>query len=232
MDRVGHQNALFSFDADAGLNDGVFTAVDGPGSSLSMFLEDDMLGILDTVQIFGDTDWDFELKLEMTQVMAGLGNGPGGWTGAGRVKWTDLDGHSIDGSVIVNQVYIDSAKNLYLVGSILADAPATGSLLFGGDPFTFRGHSDWGFVGEDGTANQITVLDPDNFDNATLTTIKVYVGDLTVDEWFGEDRGTAAGQLLAGEVKGAVTPAPAAALLAAIGLLTAARRQRRSRRAS
>lgn len=189
--------AVLSFDKVAG-EDGVVTAVDGLGSSLSLSREDETASVIDPVTTAGDAGWDFELKLEM---MAGLGNGPGGWT--------NLDGYSIDDIVNVNQVYIDSAKPLYLVGAMQADDPIGASLLFGGDPFPFRGHGDWRFDGDDGTANPITGLRPELFfDSGTLTTITIHVGDMTVDDWFGGDRGTAAGPWLAGEVGGAITPTP------------------------
>ena len=72
--------AVLSFDKVAG-EDGVVTAVDGLGSSLSLSREDETASVIDPVTTAGDAGWDFELKLEIT---AGLGNGPAGWT--------DLDG--------------------------------------------------------------------------------------------------------------------------------------------
>lgn len=178
-------------------------------SSLSMlYLElDDQFGVAkDDVAIVGGTNFDLLLNLTLTQL------GTNNWSATGTLKFTDIStsNYAVEATVTSTSITADGTS-LQIAGYLEDLTPPT-IMVNRGDPWVFVGNSDSGGTDGDGTASQITVINPDSYDGGTILTLKFGVSQ-TLDEIFGQDQ-----NLTGGEVKGAIVPVPGAVLLGILGL--------------
>jgi len=156
-------------------------------------------------------NFDLLLDLQLVQL------GPNNWSAtSGSLKFTDTNraSNAVEAAVDVYEIVVDSDE-LRIRGHMTNLGTNTKILVNRGDPWKFVGNDETGDAGDaDGTANQVTMYGPENYDIGEVLTVKFGVG-VDLDTLFG---GVDNQTLLGGEVKGQVVPVPAAVLLGFLGL--------------
>jgi hypothetical protein len=110
---------------------------------------------------------------------------------------------------------------LQIVGNLTSKAPAVSILKSDGSTWTYLGNSD--IAGEPTGDAEISVANPNGFDEGAVFILKIGVGTHGLGTLFGSGF-----TLLGGEVKGMITPEPATlSLLVLGGMAVLARRRRR-----
>jgi hypothetical protein len=175
---------------------------------------------LDTAKIVGGGDFDLSFALDMVDEP-----GIDQWSATGTLTFTDTSTatDAVIGSFTSTAVGI-AGLILEIQGTLHNDVPSI--LQNRGSPWVFVGEEtipgEHAGDGLDGTAGQITVSSPGDYDDGAVFVLKVGVGSASLDTLFGDDF-TIAG----GEVIGDVTPEPATMSLLALGGLIVLKRKRR-----
>ena len=167
---------------------------------------------LDTARVIGGANFDLLLDLTLTQL------GANNWSASGSLQFSDTDTSDYAVEATVQSYLIQISGGSLEIKGYLGDLGTNKSILVNrGDPWEFVGNSAPPFLpstpaGSDGTADQVTMFNPESYDGGQAWTIKFGVSG-TLDNFFSEDR-----DLSDGEVKGQVVPVPAAVLLGILGL--------------
>lgn len=193
------------------------TVTETLGSDLQVRKEDDGAGvIIDNTQI---EDGGFGLTLELALLdLPGANN----WSGMGSFSFTDTGAANVveaavqTTSITMDMIVANPEVYLLVVQGALSDLGSNTRILVGSDPWVFNGESEIGGEPTEGTANQITMFGPENYDSGFVLTLKFAAPGGSLDGLLSQDRG-----LSGGEVKGAIVPVPAAVLLGMLGLSVA-----------
>jgi hypothetical protein len=224
--------ALVSFDLNSAKLDYVnstktLVVTENIGSDLLVRYEDG-LNVLDSAKIVGGGDFDLTFTLSMFDEP-----GAENWSAGGTLEFTDTNTttNAVEGSFVSTNVEIFFTGGVLEIQGLLSNNPPASSILLN------RG-APWVFVGEetipgehigdglDGTAGQITVSNPGDYDEGVAFTLKFGVGTTSLDTLFAADFSKTAG-----EVKGYVTPEPATMSLLAVGGMAVLMYRRRCRTA-
>lgn len=195
-------------------------------SSSTMYLlyQDDVtLATYDSVTVANSAvDHQFDLMISLKMVDELDVNN---WSATGRFEFTDKNSDKVLALFKSTSVSISSGQ-LSITGSMTTVGPPESDQILQpspGEPWQFAGTGQWDLDtdgdgsldnGVDGTPNQISVESAYAYDGGTLTTLKFGVGGHSLDSFFGADRPNIPG----GQVRGEITPVPAALGLGLLGL--------------
>ena len=182
--------------------------------------------ITDNADILQGLAGDFDVLLELT-----ITGGSGVYSASGTFDATDADTSSsaIEADFTSSIISLDASGRL-TIGGILRTRSGNGSILVKRE--SSLGAGDWVYAGlaahtpnspdADGTDGTIAISDPENYDTGELLVLQFGTGFRNIDIFFNSNRWGDGGN-----TKGAIVPAPGAALLGLMGFAMIGRVRRR-----
>ena len=192
-------------------------------SELTILYENLTSGDIDDSAVIKNSGGNDYFDLTALLTMSGSGSN---WTAAGTLKFTDLGATNVVEANFASTSVSATGKILVVTGTLSPiGVPTTDSILRpeGTEPWVFVGQTDYisGSVtvnDGDSTAGQASVPNQKSYDLGDMWVLKFGVNSDDMDVLFDSASGLADHDITGGEVKGKITPVPAAVLLGLIGL--------------